>query len=196
LAKRAADQIATRDWQRLIREQTITTANGTATYSLPTDWARYVDQTLWDATNYWQMRGSLSGQEWQYLKRSGATGATTRKQVRLFGNLVNIFPTPTAIQSLIIEYVRNTPWTASDGTTFKATPTADTDLFAMPQRLLELELKWRFKHAKGVDYSEDAQEAEDQIGLAFAQDTPATAVNYGVAMNDEPPYPNIPRQVT
>ena len=179
LAERAAQKIMRLDWQRMIREQTITTVASTATYALPSDWARYIGETAWDATNYRQMRGSLDPATWQFYKRGLALTVAAHKRFRLIGNLVTIDPTPSAVASLIIEYVRNTPWIDSGGTTYRVAATADTDTTVFPEHLLVLDIKWRFLRAKGLDYTEEHEEAERAIDLAFAQDTPAMTIDYG-----------------
>lgn len=197
LMKRSATELMdSRDWQRFRREQTITTAAGTESYALPSDWSRYLSQTAWDATNYWPMRGSIDPEQWQALKR-GLVVLTIRKRYRVMGNLVYIIPTPTAIETLIIEYMRNTPWTDSTGVTFRTVPTVDTDLSVLPENIIVLDTKWRLKHAKGLDYSEDYDQAQDAISLAYAQDVPAMVVNDGVPSNFTPPFfPVVPQVIT
>lgn len=196
LMKRSATELMdSRDWQRFRREQTITTAAGTESYALPSDWSRYLSQTAWDATNYWPMRGSIDPEQWQALKR-GLVVLTIRKRYRVMGNLVYIIPTPTAIETLIIEYMRNTPWTDSTGVTFRTVPTVDTDLSVLPENIIVLDTKWRLKHAKGLDYSEDYDQAQDAISLAYAQDVPAMVVNDGVPSNFTPPFFPVVPQVT
>ena len=132
LAKRTALSLMGFQWQAMIREQTITTVASTETYALPSDWDRYISETAWDATSYWQMRGQLTPQMWQAYKRGIVTLVTARKMFRLRGNLVYIIPTPTSVESLILEYVRNTPWTDSAGVTYRTAPTADTDIPVFP----------------------------------------------------------------
>lgn len=198
LIKRSAAEIAdSRDWQRMVKTQTITTVNGTAEYALPTDWSRYISETAWDVTNYWPMRGSLDPQYWEALKR-GLVVLTIRRRYRVFANKIHIIPTPTVDNdSLILEYISNTPWTSSDGATWRTAPNADTDLSVIPQHLVELDTKWRLKHAKGLDFSQDKQEAQDAIALAFSQDKPAMIVNYGYPSNFTPPfYPVVPQVIT
>lgn len=198
LIKRSAtEMMMAKDWQRLVRTQTITTVDGTSEYALPSDWDRYISETAWDVTNYWPMRGSLDPQYWESLKR-GLVVLTIRRRYRVMGNQISIIPTPTADnETLILEYIRNTPWTSADGATFRTAPTADTDLSVFPQHVVELDVKWRLKHAKGLDYSEDKIEAENAISQAFAQDKPAMIVNYGYPSNFTPPfYPVVPSVIT
>lgn len=193
LAERSAKKLAKMNWQRMIREQTITTSISLEQYSLPSDWARYISDTAWDTTNYWPMRGSIDPAMWQALKR-GLVSESIRKRFRLFGNMVKIYPTPTAADVLIFEYLRNTPWVASDGTTYKTAATNDADTTVFPEHLLELDLKWRWQEAKGADYTEAFNEAEREIAKAFAQDTPAYALNFGTTVRS-PFVPNIPPNI-
>lgn len=191
LAERAVKKLAKRDWEKMLREHTITTVASTETYALPADWARYISDTAWDASNFWQMRGQINPQLWQALKR-GLVSVSVRKRFRLRGGLVYINPIPSAVETLVIEYARNTPWTDSTGITYRVAATADTDITVFPENLLELDLKWRWKHAKGLDYTEDYNEAEREISLAFAQDSPAQTLDFGCVADYTPPYPNVP----
>lgn len=182
LTEEAMEQLSKMNWERLLREHTITTADGTEDYALPSDWARYVSETAWDASNYWQMRGSIDPSEWQRLKRGGIQ-TSVRKKFRLRGARVMVIPTPSAVETLIIEYARNTPWTDSTGATYKTVATADTDVSLVPEHIVRLELKWRYKHAKGLNYEEDKREAERQSMLGMGQDTPAPDMDFGAGFS-------------
>src|SRR5207244_3753931 len=152
-------------------------------YALPTDWARYVSETAWDATNYWPMQGSIAPSIWQALKR-GIVATSVRRRFRVVGGQIKIFPTPTVDNnSLIVEYIRNTPWTDSTGVTYRVTATADTDITVFPEHLLELDLKWRWLRAKGLDYGDERDEADREISLAMAQDRPAQIIDFGTGSN-------------
>jgi hypothetical protein len=196
LAERCLKKLSKMDWQALLKEHTITTANGTETYALPSDWARYVMETAWDATNYWPMKGSIHPQLWQALKRGIASTPSSRKEYRVRGNLVYIYPIPTATETLVLEYARNTPWTDSTGVTYRAAATADGDIPVVPSYLLELEMLWRWRRAKGLDYAEEKNEAEYEIMRAFGMDTPAPVLDFGRGPMMTPPFlANIPTTV-
>lgn len=182
------------NWQALIEDQTITTAAGTETYALPSDFSRYIGETFWDATNYWPMRGSIDPQTWQALKR-GLVAATIRKRFRVKGSLVYIYPTPSAIETLVAEYITSKPILDNDGSTQKATFSEDADTFLLPERLLQLELKWRLLKAKGLDYAEDMNDSEREIEKAIAHDTPSHTVNLGCDTVSGPYFPNIPQTI-
>lgn len=194
LAEAAVRRLSKPNWEKLLREHTITTAASTEGYALPSDWARYVSLTAWDATNYWPMRGSLDPETWNALKR-GIVATSVRRRFRLRGGQVLIFPTPSSIDTLVIEYARNTPWTDSTGVTYRVVATNDADITVFPEHLLILDLKWRFKHAKGLDYTEDFNEAEREISLALAQDAPAPVIDYGRGSSLSPFTANIPQVI-
>lgn len=197
LMKRSATELLRqKDWQRLRREHTITTVASTDSYALPSDWSRYLSETAWDATNYWPMRGSIDPAYWQALKR-GIVVLTIRKRYRVMANLVYIIPTPSAVETLILEYMRNTPWTDSVGTTFRTAPSADTDLSVLPESVVVQDTIWRLKKAKGLDFEDDKQESENATALAYAQDVPAMVVNDGMPSNFTPPFfPVVPQVIT
>lgn len=185
------------NWQRMIREQTIATVNGTEGYDIPSDWLAYIGDTAWDSTNYWQMRGSLGPSEWQFWKRSQAAISTTHKMLRLRGNQVLIIPTPTAVESLVLEYVRNTPFADSTVATYRVAPTVDSDVTVIPEHLVILDMKWRLLRAKGLSYDEEFAEFGAALEIAKAKDTPAYKLDFG-SVTAQPAYtmfPNIPPTV-
>lgn len=194
LAERVAKSLRVKPWQAMIREHTITTAAGTENYALPSDWAWYISQTAWDATNYWPMRGSVSPASWQAMKRGNVVGVQVRKEFRVRGSEVLIFPTPSAVETLIIEYLRNTPWVNAGS--YKVLATADADVTVFPDRLLELGIIWRLLKAKGLPYAEEKEEFEVETSRALATDRPAPIVNMGIATDSTPSFnAQLPTQI-
>src|SRR5512146_56394 len=41
---------------------------GQSDYTMPSDFERPIDGTMWDRTRYWAMRGPMSPQQWQFYK--------------------------------------------------------------------------------------------------------------------------------
>ena len=153
----------------------VTTAASTASYALPSDYDRYINDAAWDSTNYWEMRGSLSPEAWQFRQNAIVAVTTFRKTFRVkydtsnTANRIYIHPTPTAVESLVVEYV-SSQWCESSGGTGQTAWTADTDTGVLDETLLELDLSWRFKKALGVEYADDKQEFELEVaGLEQAQ---------------------------
>jgi hypothetical protein len=198
LALRSAEELAKKDWQRMVRTQTITTVASQEDYALPSDLGRYIGDTAWDTTNYWPMGGSMGAQQWSALKYSLIAIPETQRGFRLFGNEVLIIPTPsTSGDSLVLEYVRNTPWLDSTGATWRTAPTVDTDITGFPENLLVLDMKWRLKEAKGMPYEEAFNEAERAIDKAFAQDTPKPILNFSRREVSAPSFVlNVPPYVS
>lgn len=73
---------------------------------------------------------------------------------RLFGDQIEIWPALDNGEIVTTEY-RSFYWILdNNGTTRKARWGADTDRALVPERLMTLGLVWRWKQAKGFDYSE------------------------------------------
>lgn len=127
------------------------------TFSLPSNFGRWIPQTHWDAGMMWEMVGPTSSQ-FDAFQRNGIVGPFPRRQYRRQGPLPNafrVFPPPTATGSypgtLSLRYITNEPVIAADGTT-KRFFTANDDVTPLPDRVLILGAKWRWQHAKGFDF--------------------------------------------
>jgi len=167
-------------WVVLQREHTFTTANGTATYSLPTDFGRILDGTVWDRDNYRMLRGPLSSQEWQVYKSSvlgSGIGIHKRFQFRYSSGVkFTIDPTPSnSTDDLVYEYV-SSKWCASSGGTAQTDWAADTDVLLtdanaqFSEELLQLGALWRALDRLGMDYTEAKAEYEAELGMAISRD--------------------------
>lgn len=153
-------------------------------YPLPSDYERSVDQTMWDRTRYWQMRGVLSPQQWQFY-RSSIFGKTTVQRRYRFRNSdwlstatgtpsINIFsidPVPVDNgANLVFEYVSN-GWCASATTNARQSQwLADSDYGVIDEYLMTLGLKWRLLRRMGVSYDAELDEYEREVDKAVARD--------------------------
>lgn len=182
-------------WQALTNLHTITTVASDDNYALPSDWDRYISDTFWDTTNYRTMGGSVTPQEWRYLKHSIVASSSFHRRIRVYRDQVYIYPTPTANNdSLVAEYVSNKPVLNFEGDTYRTQFSADTDTLEIDEQLAELQLQWRLLKAKGLDYAEALNGAERALEVAIAHDTPALAVNLGAPV--ETHVINIPPEIT
>lgn len=128
------------------------------TYALPDDYARWIPDTFWDVRMQWAMIGPTSSQ-FDAFQRNGIVGPFPRRQYRKQGNFPNafrIFPPPTAEGSfpgtLSYRYISEYSVLAADGST-KRLFTANDDIApALPDRVIILGAKWRWKEAKGFDF--------------------------------------------
>jgi hypothetical protein len=123
------------------------------------------------------LQGPLSAQHWQSIKSgilgSGAYGQRWRVKRSTSGAITNRFvidPTPTAVETLVFEYVSTSWLTDALGTTGKAAITVDTDLPLMPEHLLIMGLRWRLLAAKGLEYGDQLSEYQTAVEMAMARD--------------------------
>lgn len=196
LINREGKILARMKWTIMQKEHTFNTVNGTASYDLPSDFGYLLENTAWDRTNYWAMRGNQTPAEWQIYKSAIIANQATRKRFRIKAsdNVRKFFidPTPSAAEALVFEYVRTTWCTDSAGTTFRSAMTANDDVALVPEDIIELGAIWRFRKAKGLDYSEDFNTYQKELNKAFAQDQAIGTLDMGQTRNIEPWRLNLP----
>lgn len=160
---------------------------GQSDYPLPLDYERSVDNTFWDRSRFWQMRGPLSPQQWQVYKSSiiGRASIERRFRFRSIRNAaggspmtyLSIDPLPLDNGAqLVFEYVSN-GWCESISGTPQNSWQADTDVGVLDEYLMRLSLKWRLLRRLGLSYSEELDEFERQVDKAAAVDGGARILN-------------------
>jgi len=190
LLNKSGKALAGYPWQVLQKEYTFATVASTASYALPTDYGWIDNNTLWDRTNLWKDRGSISPQEWQAYK-SGIVATTPRSRFRVKLGRIFIDPTPSAVATLAFEYLSN-QWCWDGVSVYANNFVTDTYVSLIDEYLLELDVTWRFLARKGMAYAEEKAEADDQIWQSLAQDVPKNPVNLGCDDNPWPPLPSLP----
>lgn len=90
-------------WQQLQATGTITTASGTASYALATDFQRIVDQTGWNRTDIAPLGGPLNARQWQAIQASSTSVVDTA--FRIYSDRVYLTPTPSSIETIAYEYI-------------------------------------------------------------------------------------------
>jgi hypothetical protein len=190
LINKAGKSLAKRAWQALQKEYTFSTVASTPSYALPSDYGWQQNDSAWDRSNYWQLRGSLSPQMWQAYK-SGVQSTTPRSRFRIKGSLFFLDPTPSSIVSMVFEYI-SSKWAFDGVSTYYIEFQADSNTSLIDEYLLELDLTWRFLERKGLAYAEAKDEAEKHIDIAIAHDVPANSVNMADAITVWPPLPMVP----
>lgn len=130
---------------------------------------RYIkNETLWDRTSRLPVCGPLDGPEWQAMKALVSTGPRYRFRIRGGKLLVN--PAPPASDAWFFEYVSQNWILSADLTTYKQYFTLDTDTLLLPETLVLMGLRWRWKKEKGFDYAEDMRTYEMQVKDALGRD--------------------------
>jgi hypothetical protein len=183
-ARRAAQSLYRRaPWVELVTEHTFT-ASGISDYPLPADFGWMVDDTLWERSRYWALRGAMSPQKWQLYKSSiyGRATIWRRWRIRLPSGsgagaaaMFSIDPQISSTDntsSFVFEYVSKN-WCVSNiagqAQTMAADWTCDNDDSVLDEWLIELDTRWRMLRRLGLDYSDDQDEAEREIDKAVAR---------------------------
>jgi hypothetical protein len=187
LLNKSGKALAGYSWQVLQKEGTVTTVASTPSYALPADYGWIENNTLWDRTNLWKDRGSLTPSEWQAYK-SGIASTTPRSRFRVKLGRLYIDPTPSSVVTLAYEYVSN-QWCWDGVSAYANNFVTDNYVSLIDEYLLELDVTWRFLARKGMAYAEEKAEADDQIWTALGQDVPKGPVNLG---DDNVPWPPLP----
>src|ERR1019366_1643260 len=166
---------------------------------------RAIDDTFWDRSRFWSMRGPQSPQQWQLYKSSVIGRASIQRRFRFrsvysgggmqiggggigtggIGNLpafrsfISIDPVPFDNGSqFVFEYVSN-GWCQGINGVPQNSFEADTDVMidATLEYLLRLSLKYRLLRSLGLSYSEELDEFERKVDKALAHDGGATILN-------------------
>jgi hypothetical protein len=154
---------------------------GQSDYTLPTDFQRPIDNTMWDRSRYWQMRGPMSPQQWQLYKSSVIGQASIQRRFRFRQikgvQVFSIDPVPTDNGSpLVFEYVSN-GWCQSSAGVPQNRWQADTDIGILDEYLLMLGTRWRVLRRLGFSYSEELDEYEREVSKAMASDGGAAVLS-------------------
>lgn len=147
---------------------------GKSDYPLPSDFERPIDNTMWDRSRYWSMRGPQSPQQWQMYKSSVIGRASIQRRWRIRNingaNVFSIDPVPTDNKAaLVFEYVSN-GWCKSQGGVYQNTWQNDSDVGVLDEYLIQIGTRWRVLRRLGMAYNEELDEYERQVSKAAASD--------------------------
>jgi len=184
------------DWSILIDVETFTpTATQVQASHPPADFDRFTSQTaMWDVGNKRPMVGPLSIDKW--LRVVVDNQQQIDKFWALIGGKVNILPVPATTDSFVYSYQTKNWVFASDGTTGKASFTADDDTPRIPDEMLLLELVWRWKQSVGVDYGEDMATANRMKEMLIAADRGPRTLNLADPFSGDLPSSYWPGTIT
>lgn len=158
------------DWRNLKVAGVITGDGVTTLWPLPSDFDRLVGgMTFWSEESPGdQIVGPVLDDE--LLAMKAMLTDPPEPVWRLIGDDIEIWPALDNGEIVRYEY-RTENWIRdNDGTTGKARWTADTDTSRPPERILTLGVVWRWKQAKGLDYSEAFRSYQFERARAAAKD--------------------------
>jgi hypothetical protein len=173
LLEEEGDDLSKRgSWEGLTAEATFSTlANedqGSIVSLTSSGYRNLKDQTIWSRARHLPVAGPMDARQWQAMKAIFVNGPYYRYRIRAGRFLVN--PIPPAGEAWAFEWVTNHWILDADGTTTKSAFTADTDTMRIPESLLLMGLRWRWKKEKGLEYAEDMRTYEAQVSDALSRD--------------------------
>ena len=155
-------------WQELTQEALHTTiaqeSQGSITGITDNDGFRYIkNDTIWDRTENLPIL-VIDGPDWQAEKGFAETSPRYRARIRS-GDLIAT-PTPVAGNTWAFEYVT---WNWI-GQNEKRYFTSDSDEILLPEPIVQMGLRWRWKKEKGFEYAEDFRTYEMQVKDALSRE--------------------------
>ncbi len=188
LAQEEGEELARRhDWRALIIPAEIT-GDGTARlFDLPVDFARLASgAALWrENTLVMPLVGPLSSADWVAVTNSITVGV--QKAYRLIAGQIEIYPVMAAGEVVKLEYFSSHFVLSSDGLTRRAEWKQDSDYTGLPDRLIKLGLRWRWRAQKGLDYAQAQDTYEQELSREAFADRGARPIAFGPAHDDLAP---------
>jgi len=173
------------DWQELTNEATHTTVateSQGAIKTIASNGFRYIkNNTMWDRDLQWPIRVINDG-DWQATKAFAINGP--RYHVRIRGGNLLSNPVPTAGLTWAFEYVSWNWITDTNDANPDQYFTADTDKILLPEPIVMIGLRWRWKKEKGLDYEEDYNTYETMVLDALGRE--GMKPNLNMSSNNRP----------
>lgn len=174
LANEMAQRIAydTRDWT-LLRKVAQFIGDGTTTaFTLPADYKRMLlTSNMWRSTNtITPMRFIPDTDEWYQRRARGIYDCYG--EWTMMGGEVNIQPPMSSTITAYTTYLAKNCISLSSGGLGDSF-LADTDSFALNERVLKLGMIWQWKAQKGSAYNEDMGTYSDALAYVMSKDQPA-----------------------
>lgn len=156
------------DWQVLQSENDFNSVILTVNYDIPSDFNRLIPDTFFNSTNNREVFIAKNPKEWRLLNLT--TGSQAKEYFRIRANQTAIYPTPTAVNAYVYEYISKNIILATDGTTTKASWTVDSDTARIDEDLVELEARWRFLRTRGKEYEQAQIDARQMFNSITGED--------------------------
>ena len=162
-------------------EYDFNTVNGQSVYPWPADFRMVEPDALFSTDEYYRLRGSTQYQYWQ-LYKYGKLGNLNRKRFRQIyadtGPAFEVTPTPIGAEPITSLYYSNFYARDADGNDIPRYA-QDTDVSRIPEDLIRLGVRWRFREAKGLDFSAALSEYNTVVAQRFAQFTATGETSVG-----------------
>ena len=153
------------DWGYMVATKQFTHRNDAdyAALYLDTDLPDYkwmVPGTLWNLTTRLPVPLTTNEEAWWSSVNLAVQPAAF--YARVYAQKLHIYPADVT-QQFKFEYMSEYPVWSSDKLTRKFSFQADSDIPALPTRLIQADLRWRWRAAKGFSYAEQFRELNDMV---------------------------------
>jgi hypothetical protein len=178
-------------WTALTVEKTFTTTAAAAQVaSVATDFERLVPDTMFNRTSRRRVYGPIDNAEWQNIQASLTTSVDSAFRIRGSGTAsILITPTPTAGDTIAYEYITKN-WCQSNAAVGQTAWAADTDTSLLDEELHALDLIWRWRQAKGLEFQDERAAFENYLANTVMNDGARPRLQIGETMSgDRIPYP-------
>jgi hypothetical protein len=154
----------TYDWQILTKLATVTGDGLDTSFPMPDDYDRMVMKTnLAGSDSNIDLVKSYDLDQWAYFQNHGATSVPGHWQI--LGGEIQFEPAPALNVAYSYYYITKNVVSGN-----KSTFTADADEFVLPERLLKLDLIWRWRALKRMEYAEDMENFNIALSKAITKD--------------------------
>lgn len=152
------------DWPDPIAQDTTITGDGTADYSMPSDFKRLTRDPLTVYETSRSRRAAIpvtTNGQWTHLNDVGSAGGN--RYYRMSGNEedgyeIEFYDTPTSSDTFTVSYISKN-WLKISGTAGDDWTDAGATLL-LPKRLIKMGVVWRFRRRKGFAYADRMAEYE------------------------------------
>lgn len=174
-------------WQALTRDHTFTsTATQLQAGAIPSDFSRFVNDSMWDRTTARPCKGPITEQQWQ-MYQAFPIYTNVNPAFLLRGNDLYFQPAANSGDTIAFSYV-TTNWCESSSGTPQSVFAADSDVSLISEDLMTLGLIWRWLKAKGFDYSEEFRTYSEQKAETTGRDGGAPRLNMVYGLNRFSPF--------
>lgn len=170
------------EWQELQKEHTFAGVVSQNNYSLPTDFDRFINRTFWNTSSNREMVGTTTARDWRFLNNNVNSGSI-EERYRIRNNEILIYPTPTATDNYIFEYISSYVVDSSGGSG-QTDWLADDDTPNIDDYIIRLDATWRLLNMQGRPYAEKQRERD----LALAERISANSSKETIYHNSSSGY--------
>jgi hypothetical protein len=171
----------TTNWNALTNQATFTTVATEIQGSLATiapGLKFIVNDTIWNLDLRFPVFGPLSPQNW--AQQTAVFYQGPWNQFRIIDNEIHFVPSPVAGQQCRFEYISSN-WTASGAEEFQT----DADTSLLDEKVMVMGLIWRFRQAKGLDFSADLEKYSRRVADMVARESPKAVLSLGPVEYDD-----------